>query len=388
MVPPPLLPQSNRPSDDANSAAGPCEDFAARHHAVAEFGPSASEPLRVSAVQVTPLLGGESSIPGGIAIIGTPTERLAYIAGGRISRTPGRHPDDSTLYDLASLTKVVATLPAVLRLVETGAVDIDAPLGTYVPGTRGRATASLSVRSVLTHTSGLSGQTGLWKLGGSREDLFEHVFQSAVDERADFVYANRGFILLGALVEAVAGCRLDEYVRREIWTPLGMHDTFFNPSPHLRDRIAPTEASVDGAMVHGTVHDENARVLDGVSGHAGAFSTAHDLALYCNFMLTGSTTSGAAPISRATLRMSLKESSPGRGLGWAASSTPDGETVFGHHGFTGTSIWLVPDHNIYAVLLSNRIHPTREDTDTIFTLRTLLRSCLRDVTAPPASSSS
>lgn len=355
------------------------------HHAVSEFGSSATETLRASAAQVAPLLGGKSSIPGGVAIVGTPTDRLACIAGGRVSRASGRRPDEGTLYDLASLTKVVATLPAVLRLVETGAVDLDAPLGIYIPGTRGHGTASLSVRSVLTHTSGLSGQTGLWAISGSREDLLEHVFQSAVEERAGFVYANRGFILLGALVEAVAGCRLDEYVGREIWAPLGMHDTFFNPSPRLRDRIAPTEARVDGTTVHGTVHDENARVLDGVSGHAGAFSTAHDLALFCSFILTGSTPSGAAPISHATLRLSLEESSPGRGLGWAASSTTDGESVFGHHGFTGTSIWLVPGLNIYAVLLSNRIHPSREDTDTIFTLRTHLRNSLRDAAASPTT---
>lgn len=265
-------------------------------------------------------------------------------------------------------------------------VDLDAPLGTYIRGTRGHATASLSVRSVLTHTSGLSGQTGLWAVDGSREELLEHVFHSTVDERAGFVYSNLGFILLGALVEAVAGCRLDEYVRSEIWDPLGMHDTFFNPLPRLRERIAPTEARVDGTTVHGTVHDENAQVMNGVSGHAGAFSTARDLALFCSFMLTGSTASGAAPIRRATSRMSLEESSPGRGLCWAVSSTADSAAVFSHHGFTGTSIWLVPSHSIYGVLLSNRIHPTREDTKTIYTLRTQLRNCLEDAAATTATS--
>lgn len=382
----PIFSHGDPRSEDVNTDSGPYADIVAPDRTMLEFGSSAGQALRASATEFIPFLGGESSIPGGVAIIGTPTDRLAYIAGGRVSRRSGRHPDEGTLYDLASLTKVVATLPAVLRLVDTGAVDLDSPLGTYIRGTRGHATASLSVRSVLTHTSGLSGQTGLWAIDGSREDLLEHVCRSLVDEHAGFVYANRGFILLGALVEAVAGCRLDEYVSSEIWAPLGMHDTFFNPSPRLRERIAPTEARIDGTTVHGTVHDENARVLDGVSGHAGAFSTAHDLALYCNFMLTGSSPSGGAPFNHATMQKSFEESVPGRGLGWAASSTADGETVFSHHGFTGTSIWLVPEHNIYGILLSNRIHPTRDDTDTIFTLRSQLRSCLEDAAAPTAIS--
>lgn len=274
-----------------------------------------------------------------------------------------------TVFDVASLTKVVATAPAVLRLLERGQVGLDTPVRRHLPEFDGEGRGSITIRHLLTHTSGL-------RVGISGADFQDYAggISVALRERpvgtpgTAFHYCDVNFLLLGELVRRVAQQPLEEFVARELFAPLAMHDTCFRPSAALRSRIAPTQRTADGVL-RGVVQDPTARRLGGVAGHAGVFTTAADLARFARMMLNGGELDGVRVFRPETVRLMTSVQTSGRvterrGLGWdidSAYSRPRGLVFplgsYGHTGWTGALLWIDPFSRTFVILLTNRLHP-------------------------------
>ena len=285
---------------------------------------------------------------------------------------------DSTLYDLASLTKVVATTTAVMILLDRGRVRLDAPVATYIPEFQGPGTAAITVRHLLTHTSGLRSTLPLYHEADSAAALRQVFAATPVGPPGTRVnYSDLNAILLGEIVRRAAGEPLDLFSAREILAPLGLRQTLFRPPAALRSHIAPT-GLWHGQPVAGVVNDRNAARLGGVAGHAGLFATAHDLARFAQFILRGGTLIDGRRLVRAeTVRLfTTKAADFGRGsearaLGWQGVPTGErtssagmlfGPRSFGHTGWTGTSLWIDPDRGLFVVLLTNRAYAPRSPT--------------------------
>lgn len=314
----------------------------------------------------------DSAFPGAIAVIGNRDGVLVERAAGRLDWAPSPAPDPSTLWDLASLTKVVALTTAVMQLTERGVIDLDAPVTRYLAEFAGPGKEPVTVRHLLTHSSGLPGWRPLYQQAPNRDSALALVFATPLDTvpGARMVYSDLGAILLGQIVEQVSGEPFERYVQTRILAPLGMGETMFRPPPALHPRVAPTEVdSWRGRQLRGEVHDENAHRLGGVSSHAGLFSTARDLTRFARMMLNGGTLDGSKIVSPETIAAFTRVQNAvlsHRALGWeTANGTNSGghllsSRAFGHTGFTGTSIWIDPEQNLFILLLSNRVNPTRE----------------------------
>ena len=308
-------------------------------------------------------------IPGAVFVVGR-DDRVLYRASlGWRAIEPTREPiSPDTVFDLASLTKVVATTPAVLALWEEGRLDLDAPVGRYVPELAGAGWQGVTPRRLLLHTSGLPELTGRLEspltVAGYLRALARLAPTAAPGET--FQYVDSGFIVLGELVRRASGVGLDEFARRRLYEPLGMRSTAFRPPAAWRSRIAPTER-VRGQFLRGEVHDPHARMLGGVAGNAGLFATADDLARFCRMLLAGGVLDGRRVLQEATVRLMFEPHSVGevtRTLGWDMAS-PYARTLglffpagsIGHTGYTGTALWLDPASHTYLVLLTSRVHP-------------------------------
>jgi len=283
---------------------------------------------------------------------------------------------DSTLYDLASLTKVLATTTSLMILVDRGKVSLDAPVATYVPEFHGTGTGAITVRHLLTHTSGLRPTLPLHNATSDSAAL-RMVFDATpvVPPGSRVVYSDLNAILLGEIVHRASGEPLDVFARREVFVPLDLQQTVFRPSGASLARVAPT-GIWRGHPIGGVVNDQNAARLGGVAGHAGLFSTGTDVARFAQFILRGGRLPDGRTLVRAeTVRLFTTRAVGGknprleaRALGWQA--VPTGETVssagtrfgprsFGHTGWTGTSIWIDPDRDLFVVLLTNRAFAPR-----------------------------
>lgn len=311
-------------------------------------------------------------IPGAVCLAGRGKETLFHESFGFAEKQPDqRRMRPDTVFDLASLTKVVATAPAVMLLVERGLVRLRDPAAEYLPDLSGGAKDRVTLWHLLTHTAGLPAWVDLAEKKVPLDEAIQYICREIALEREpgeEFVYSDLGFILLGEIAAIASGKRLDKFVRQNLYEPLGMAETCFLPRASLRRRCAATEWR-SGSMLVGTVHDENAEHLGGVAGHAGLFSTAADLAIYCR-MLLGRGRVGRKRIMSgpAVDAMTGPQFSGGqiRGLGWDISSdysAPKGDLFgprsFGHSGFTGASIWIDPDSQAFVILLTNAIHPKR-----------------------------
>lgn len=312
-------------------------------------------------------------IPGAVVLVGQAGHILFEKAYGHRCLEPKPEPMTlGTRFDLASLTKVVATTPAVLRLVQNGKVMLDEPVSKHLPDFGRRGKKTITVRQVLTHYSGLAPFFRLKaKTPGAASAVMDKIHDSDLSAKPGtrFVYSDLGFILLGKLIEVVSGEPLDRFVHSRVFTPLKMADTGFNPSPGDRHNIAPTEKGDDGTFLRGQVHDPLASLMGGVAGHAGLFSNARDLSRYCRMLLSEGSLEGARVLqSRLVRQMVSPQSPPGntdiRGLGWdirSRYSSPRGAYFsprsFGHTGFTGTSLWLDPEIQAYLIVLTSRLHP-------------------------------
>lgn len=319
------------------------------------------------------------AFPGAVIAVGRRDTVLFERGFGTLTYEGGSVPDAHTLYDLASLTKVMGLTTAVMMLVEERKLDLDAPVTRYVPQFAAGGD-SVTIRQLLTHSSGLPAWLPLYREVHSRREMFARVNATPLEAApgSRMVYSDLGAILLTEAVEHITGERLDTLLARRLFDPLGMHDTRYNPPTSLHPRIAPTENDPwRGRILTGEVHDENAAVMDGVSGHAGIFSTAADLVKFAQMMLRSGGTGARGPggpeaplLDSATIAEFTRAQNPAfssRALGWdtpsKGSSAGDDLSphAFGHTGFTGTSIWIDPAKDLFVILLTNRVYPTRQN---------------------------
>jgi len=312
-------------------------------------------------------------VPGVVILIGNRENVLYRRAFGHRAIKPEKERMTlDTLFDLASLTKVVATTTAVMQLVESGKIGLEDPVTKYWPELQGNGKEQIMLRHLLTHYSGLGPGVSLnpdWS--GTEEGLKRIIEEKPYSPPGiQFTYSDINFQILGEVVEKISGKSLAAYSDEHIFRPLGMKDTFFDPPSGVRDRIAPTLWNrKNGKMLRGTVHDGVAYRMGGVAGHAGLFSTADDLSIFARMILNGGSIENVKILEPSTVeKMTLPQSPPDRlplkGLGWEvhvpfASNRDDlfPAGSFGHTGFTGTGIWIDPVSGTYVILLTSRLHP-------------------------------
>ena len=375
--------QSTRPASNVSSpgSAGPAATAATLHDAVPESAGFDPERLQQAAALLEKAVA-EGVTPGGVLLVARRGAVVLERAAGRLTYeddAPAVTP--STIYDLASLTKVIATTTLMMRRVESGALDLDTTAASYLSELEGRPVGDATLGDLLAHSSGLPCCTELFRELGENLDrdeararYLEHIAATELEagprERA--IYSDLGVLLLGGILERRAGQPLDDLVQEEVLDPLALRDTGYLPDPSLRERIAPTEPDDwRGRLPHGEVHDENTHALGGVAPHAGLFGTARDVAAFAQTMLNGGVYAGhrlanAETVALFTRRAELVPGSS-RALGWDTPSNPSSAgryfsaRSYGHTGFTGTSLWIDPELELIVVLLTNRVHPTRKN---------------------------
>ncbi|HEX2714270.1 MAG TPA: glycoside hydrolase family 3 N-terminal domain-containing protein [Candidatus Acidoferrales bacterium] len=321
----------------------------------------------------------DGAFPGGVLAVGYRGELTLHAFGKQTydAKAPAIQPE--TIYDVASLTKPVVTTTLVAMLVAAGRLDLDAPVGIYLPewaaGPQPEWRRKVTLRHLLTHTSGLPAHEDYFLTSKGKRAMLAKILAEPLsyEPGTKSEYSDLGFILLGEILERTTGKSLDVLARERIFAPLGMKDSMFNPAKSLRPRIAPTENDTwfRKRQVQGEVHDENAWAMGGVAGHSGLFSTAGDLAAFCQMLLNGGIYAHQRLLRRATIEQftAAQPLAAGtRALGWTVP-TKDSSSghyfsahSYGHSGFTGTSIWVDPDKSLFVILLTNRVYPTRENT--------------------------
>lgn len=330
----------------------------------------------------------DGAFPGAVLAVGRKGQLVRLRAFGRHTYDDGAAAvTTDTVYDLASLTKVVLTTTVAMSLVDAGRLDLDARVSSVIPGFTGGGKEGVRFRQLLTHTGGLLWWAPLFEELRGHEAYLERILEMELDYApgTKTIYSDLGLILLGEALERLGGAPLEELGRTRVFEPLGMSDTRYKPPVALRPRIAPTETDHwRGRTLVGEVHDENAFALEGVAPHAGLFSSAGDLARFAQMLLNGGTLEGRRIVQERTVetftkRQGIKGSS--RALGWDTptdgtptkrSSTPGqpgyssagslfSSGSFGHTGFTGTSLWMDPKRDLFLILLTNRVHPTRDN---------------------------
>src|SRR5437763_11452028 len=330
----------------------------------------------------------KKELPGAVVLIarhGKIVWRKAY--GARAVEPQREAMTLDTIFDLASLTKVLATTTSIMILVEQGRVRLADPVVQFIPEMKGEGRDAITIEQLMTHVSGFAPDFDLRERWTGYDEAIKHLYREPLrtPPGTRFVYSDINYVALGEVVHRVSGLMLDEFARRNIFAPLGMRDTGFKPNPKLRMRIAPTEkrrgqinylgdsgadAGTEGDQwLRGQVHDPTSFRMNGVAGHAGLFSTADDLAIFCQMLLNGGVYNGArilSPLSVATMTRphAVSENGAARGLGWdiaTSFSSNKGDLFpmgsFGHTGFTGTSLWIDPASDSFVVFLSNRVHP-------------------------------
>jgi len=325
----------------------------------------------------------DGAFPGGVLAVGYRGQMAVHAFGKQSYDAGAAAVTPETIYDAASLTKTVVTTTLAAMLAETGRLDLNAPVERYLPEWAGQSgdwpaaagrRSRVTVRHLLTHTSGLPAHREYFKSAQARSDVVARALAEPLEGEpgAKSVYSDIGFILLGEMLERLTGRPLEQMARELIFAPLGIAGTMFNPPEELRARIAPTEndSAFRKRLVLGEVHDENAWVMGGVSGHAGMFSIAEDLAVFCQMLINGGQYAHQRVLRRTTIAQFTAADSLSantRTLGWNVP-TPDSSSgryfsprSFGHTGFTGTSMWVDPDQQLFVVLLTNRVHPTRQN---------------------------
>ena len=353
----------------------------------------------------------DGQLPGAVVLVWHRGRIVYERAFGARAVIPTREPmTTDTVFDLASLTKVVATTTAVMMLIEEGAIGLDDPVALHLPGFERHDKGGITIHHLLTHVSGLRPDLPLEE----EFDGADVAIARALDERQQtppgttFVYSDINFLLLAEIVARVSGRSFERFVTARIFEPLGMTDTMFNPPASLRGRIAPTErctrlgwpcGAADGVMLRGVVHDPTARRMGGVAGHAGLFSTAADMARFGAMLLGGSAVDGARLLSPLTVARMTTTATPAgladrRGLGWDIDSRYSrnrgeifSDRSFGHTGFTGTSIWVDPPSQTVVLFLSSRVHPDGRGNVTALRGRvaTLAAAAVRDMPVESAA---
>jgi CubicO group peptidase (beta-lactamase class C family) len=350
---------------------------------------TATAPAPVSGLEQAPSMELSPSLPGRVdslinAAIADHAAPAMAIAIGRYDRLIYLHSygrltyddtapavDEHTRFDLASLTKVIATTTAAMMLEEQGRLDINRTVASYLPEFNAPDKKGITVRMLITHRGGLEAFAPLWHTLKGREQ-----YLAAINSRplayipgSKSVYSDWDYVLMGLIVERLTGQTLDTYTAQHIFGPLGMTETGFRPDTVAKRHIAPTEIDSARGLVWGTVHDENADAIGGVAGHAGLFSTAHDLAIFARMMLNGGSVGSVMLLAPTTIARwtAPQDAGSSRALGWDTPALHSSAGRFfsprsyGHTGFTGTSIWTDPQRGVWVVLLTNRVYPTRKN---------------------------
>ena len=356
--------------------------------APAGAGPRSSRPEGLEAVDaIVRAAVVARAFPGGVLAVGLGGALVHLRAFGRLTYDAGSSDvATDTIYDLASLTKVVVTTTLSMILVDLGKLDLEARVHDFFPAFAGPAKEQVTVRHLLTHSGGVQWWAPLYKEVKGKAAYLERIvaMDLAYEPGAKSVYSDLGVILLGDILERLGGVPFEDMARRLVLGPLETRDTLYRPGPSLLERVAPTEYDPwRGRLVRGEVHDENAFALGGVAPHAGLFGTAPDLAHLAEMLLDGGSFGGRRLVSRSTVELFTERAGvPGssRALGWDTAADESGQRSsvpgqpgyssagsltsarsFGHTGFTGTSMWMDPERELYFILLTNRVHPTRDN---------------------------
>jgi beta-N-acetylhexosaminidase len=318
----------------------------------------------------------DRAFPGGVLAVGYRGELQVHAFGRQTYDASSPEVSPDTIYDAASLTKAVVTTTLVATQVEAGRIALDAPVERYIPewnaGPNPEWRKRVTIRHLLTHSSGLPAHKDYFLTIHSQREVIASICKESLEYEpgTKTVYSDLGFILLGEILERATGRTIDQLARERIFAPLGMADTLFKPAKALSNRVAPTEqdATFRKRLLRGEVHDENAFAMGGVAGHAGMFATAPDLAAFSQMLLNGGIYGHQRLLTRGTLAQFIAPqaiAASARTLGWmvpTADSTSGryfSARSFGHLGFTGTSIWIDPERQLFVILLTNRVYPTR-----------------------------
>ncbi len=342
----------------------------------AEAGMRADKLAEIDGLVATAI--AEKKLPGCVVLIGRPGGIVLLKAYGDKRLEPERAAmTDDTVFDLASLTKPLATATSIMKLVEQGLLSVDDPVAKHLPEFAAEGKDEITIRDLLVHRSGLIPDNALadYLDGPLKAKERFLTLKPVAPVGAKFMYSDVNFMILGEVVARVSGVPLDEFARDQMFAPLDMTETTYLPPEPLRQRTAPTEKR-NGESIQGEVHDPRAHRLGGVAGHAGLFGTARDLAKYATDALAGIESDKSRILKQATWRaMTTPQTIVGtdqkgnptediRGLGWDSRSryssnrgTKFSPTAFGHGGFTGTSLWIDPGTKLYVIFLSNRVHP-------------------------------
>jgi beta-N-acetylhexosaminidase len=294
----------------------------------------------------------------------------------------------NTIYDIASLTKVIATTTAAMICYDKNLFSLDDPVAKYIPEFSQNGKERVTIKNLLLHNSGLPAFKPYYKMFSSAEEVIKDIYATPLsyDTGSKTVYSDLGFITLAKVIEKVSGKKFDIFCKEEIFKPLQMNSTYFNPPDSLKYKIAPTEYDNywRNKLVWGKVHDETAALLNGVAGHAGLFSTAEDISNLLQMLLNGGTFNGHQIIKPETIKLFTTRYSDEitRALGWDTKSEVNSSagdlfdiTSFGHTGFTGTSVWADLTRNIFVVFLTNRVYPTR-DNKKLYKVRPILHDAV------------
>ena len=322
----------------------------------------------------------DGAFPGGVLAVGW-NDQLAVHPFGQLEKEGEAYDvDEDSMYDVASLTKPIVTATAAMLLVQQDRLDLDQPVERYLPEFAAAAKsdpnpawrARVTVRMLLLHDAGLPDHRDFFKDAKGHDAILARLLAEPLvrEPGTQIEYSDLGFILLGEIIERLTGQSLDAFAKESIFSVLGMDRSMFNTPRRLREDIAPTEMDSDyrKRMIWGEVHDENAWAMGGVSGHAGLFSTAPDIAVFAQTILNGGIYGQDRLLSRATVQQfttPVKVGDSARTLGWDVPTPPSSSgqyfsaKSFGHTGFTGTSLWIDPQRKLFVILLTNRVHPTR-----------------------------
>lgn len=329
------------------------------HVAPESLGMSSTRLAMIDSVMRRGITAG--GFPGGAVIVGRRGGIVWERGYGTLDWTLGTSVDaEQTMYDIASLTKVVATTAATMVLVDRGKLHLDAPVRRTLPDFRGAGKDSVTIRDLLMHRSGLPAGRVLLRRRSTPASARRAVLTTPLvrEPGSRSEYSDLGLDVVGFAIERITNARLDQFLRRVVYNPLGMNSTMFRPGSTLQSRIAPTEPPV----ARGQVHDRNARALGGVAGHAGLFATAGDLAVFAQVMLDSGKVAGKTLFADSTIRHFTHPGPGWRGLGWETCSGGGScgryltARAFGHTGFTGTSMWIDPERDLFVIVLTNWIH--------------------------------
>ncbi len=334
----------------------------------------------------------DHAFPGAVVIVGKDGDIIFEKSFGHLTYEPNSPKVElSTMYDLASLTKVIATTTAAMLCIDKSLFSLDDPVSEFIPEFVSNGKEKVTIKNLLLHNSGLPAWKKYYNKNLSPSGILKDIYECKLQfvPGAKTLYSDLGMIVLGKVIEKATDKNLDEFCKEEIFNPLEMNNTFFNPPDSVKDNIAPTELDNYWRMrlIKGEVHDETSSLLGGVAGHAGLFSTANDIGKFLEMIMSEGRFREKQIISKETANLFTSKISAKdeRLLGWdlkSESGSSAGEKFsknsFGHTGFTGTSIWIDPVRNLFVVFLTNRVYPSRENKK-IYKVRPLLHDAIIDV---------